>query len=167
MLLVEGRQGIRLVDPDSAAPAGDLRVVDTSGETIELSDYLGQVVMVNAWASWCPPCRVEQPRLTAVEAEFRDEGLVVLGMNVEGLGPADLEQVARDWEIRYPVVVPTRNMDGTPFDYTNGIPHTWLVDRAGRIRASKIGVVSGRSLRRAVQRLLDEPSGAVATSSGL
>ena len=124
-----------------------------------LSELRGRVVLVNLWASWCGPCRAELPALNRIAGELGPDGLVVVGLNIESLSRQAMEDIRHEWGIAYPVTLPLAPLDGTPWAGEGVIPHTWLVDRAGRLRASHSGRVSERSLRVACRRLVAEGPG--------
>ncbi len=153
-------QRIRLMPPEGAPGASGLRLADIAGgEPVELAEFEGQVVIVTHWASWCSPCREELGRLGRMERKLARDDLAVLAINVEGLPPETLQAVVQEWGIESRVVVPAEDLGQTSFAGEGSIPHSWLIDRRGRIRASKAGLVSRRSLERAVRSLLDEPAG--------
>ena len=146
---------LRLVAPEDAPVASTLRLRSPDGEIIDLADLAGHVVVVNLWASWCGPCRDETPGLVRVYEEFREQGLRIVGVNVESLPPGELARIGEEWGIAYPVAVPAGSMSGT-FSRRGVLPYSWVIDRAGRVRASHAGYLLESSLRSAVRRLLDE-----------
>ncbi len=152
---LDRRMSVRLVPPGIAPAATALRLVDLEGREIALERYRGRVVLLNAWASWCGPCRVEIPRLARLHEDLANEGLEVLGLNVESLPPSALDPIARELGIRYPVVRLGGALDGA-FAADGSIPQTWLIDREGRVRASHTGLATERSLRKACLKLLAE-----------
>ena len=155
-LLQGGR--VRLDPAEEASPAGSLELLAVDGKVIELERLRGQVVLVNLWAEWCGPCRTEIPRLNRLAADYRDRGLVVLGVNGEGHGRQRLAELGRSLGIEYSVALPARPLEGR-FRPSGVIPQIWLIDRQGRMRASITGLASERGLRRACEQLLAEPDG--------
>ena len=149
------RTGIRVRPADSAPPAVGLVMVDLNGAPVTLDSMRGKVVLVNLWASWCGYCRMEIPSLREIHDKYRDRGLVVLGVNLEEGGPDDLLSRIRELGIDYPVVLPSAPLTGT-FQDGSALPHTWIMDRQGRMRVSHSGYASGGSLEKAVLRLLGE-----------
>jgi thiol-disulfide isomerase/thioredoxin len=132
-----------------------LSLLDTAERRFDLEAHRGDVVVLNLWASWCPPCRAEIPRLNRLERELSARGLVVLGVNAEELPLAGLGETAQKLGIAYPVALPLSPLTGAL--RPNGtMPQTWLIDRRGRVRASVVGLVSERALRSACERLLRE-----------
>jgi cytochrome c biogenesis protein CcmG/thiol:disulfide interchange protein DsbE len=146
---------LRLVAPEAAPSAPALALRSSDGQTIDLSELRGRIVLVNLWASWCPPCRQETPGLVRVYEEYRDQGFEILGINAESLDPEALQRVVGEWGVSYPVGVPIAPLEGT-FGGQGVLPTSWLIDAAGRVRAVHSGYLLESSLRSAVRRLLDE-----------
>lgn len=146
--------GIRVSSPADSLEATPLQLVDPGGGEVSLESFRGKVVVLSLWASWCPPCRTEIPRLNRLAAASDGE-LVVLGVNVEGLDPDRLARVREELGIDYRVVVPGGALDGT-FSWNGLLPFTWLIDKQGRVRAAHGGLPTERSLRRACQDLTRE-----------
>ena len=135
------------------APSTSLPVLGGSGDR-SLADYRGRVVVLNFWASWCPPCIDELPLLERTQRQIERRGGTVLGVNYQDL-PEDALALERRAGISYPSV---RDRDGEyaeDFD-TVGFPETFLIDRAGRIAAVRRGPVDRRWLARTLPPVLEE-----------
>lgn len=161
------RGGVDLIPAERARPASALALRTLDGSELDLRALRGRVVLVNAWASWCGYCRREIPTLRRLHADHAADGLVVIGVNVETpdeLGDTELAELADSWGIEYAVVRPTAGFAGS-FAFSGGIPHTWLIDREGRLRGSHRGRSGGGALERACQRLLAETPAADADSA--
>jgi cytochrome c biogenesis protein CcmG/thiol:disulfide interchange protein DsbE len=105
-----------------------------AGQPIALSDLRGKVVVLNLWASWCPPCRAEMPALNAVYQKFRDQGLIVLGVNTTFQDDETSARASiRDWGVTFPIVF---DRDGaTSRQYrVQAMPTTFFIGRDGVIR---------------------------------
>ncbi len=122
--------------------APDFTLVDLEGNQVSLSDFRGETVFINFWATWCPPCRAEMPEIEAVYQEYKDRDVVVIGVDI--LEPEDtvrqfVEKGGYSW-----VFV----MDSTgevSRNYAIGaIPTSIFVDRDGIIRAVNIGAMTKR-----------------------
>ena len=140
LLLVIGYQSVRKQQPESItaglargqrppAPAFSLPRFD--GGTLALTSLRGQYVLVNFWASWCIPCRDEAPLLERASREYRDRGLVVVGVNIQDLEPEARKFIAQ-FKISYPNV---RDRDGRVSRAygTTGVPESFFIDREGRV----------------------------------
>jgi peroxiredoxin len=132
----------------------DFALENLAGEEVSLSDYEGEVVVVNFWATWCPPCRAEIPDLEAAYQAFKGEGLVVLGVNVQD--PAQLvEPFVAEMGMTYPVVL---DKTGRVLkDYrAPGLPMSLIVDREGVIQARHVGYLSAEQLDNYLKKVLSE-----------
>ena len=146
--------GIRLSSPDESPASSSLLLLDPDGAEVSLDSFRGRVVVLSLWASWCPPCRTEIPRLNRLAAAG-GESLVVVGVNVEGFDADHLARVREELGIDYRVVVPGAGFEGT-FNWDGLLPYTWLIDKQGRVRAAHGGLPVERSLQRACEELLQE-----------
>ncbi len=118
------------------APAWTLQSIE--GKPVKLSDFKGQVVVLNFWATWCPPCREEIPDLIALQKQYASQGVVVVGVSLDDGGPAPVARFARKMEINYPVVMGKRE---TAADYGGiaALPTTFIIDRKGNVLDELIG----------------------------
>jgi cytochrome c biogenesis protein CcmG, thiol:disulfide interchange protein DsbE len=129
---------------------------DLGGGVIASDGLRGKVVLVNVWATWCPPCRVEMPLLQAMYERHRERGLVVVGLSVDTAPPDAIRQWLADRGVTYPVAVVG---DGAleAFGGVAGYPTSFLLDREGRIRHRALGPLAMASFEPAVRRLLAAP----------
>ncbi len=125
--------------PVSAAPgAEDFTLPGLDGKTYSLRQFRGRVVVINFWASWCKECLQEMPELQALYEEYRDDGLVVLGISVDR-SKNKAQEVVKKLGITYPVL---HDENGEVFveKYTVvGLPSTFIVDKQGRLVVRLIG----------------------------
>jgi peroxiredoxin len=113
-----------------AAP--DFTLKSAGGENLKLSEYRGEVVLINFWASWCGPCRQEMPALDALHDRYRSLGFTVLGVNVEE-DSRKAREVLDDLQVSFPVLFDDRSTVSRLYDIV-AMPSTVLVDRDGNIR---------------------------------
>jgi peroxiredoxin len=137
-----------------AAPLWELK--DLEGKTVKLSDFKGKVVLLNFWATWCPPCRQEIPDLVALQNQYKDQGLVVLGVSLDQTGTAGVKSFATRMKINYPIVM---GDEKTAVAYGNieAIPTTFFIDRAGNVAGMHQGGASQAMFEAAVKPLLEKP----------
>ena len=125
-----------LMDPMPAAnPAPDFNLMGMDGETHTLDDLKGKFVLVNFWATWCNPCKVEMPLLEKLHQTLKSEKFTVLGLHV-GPGPENIEEFKKLMPISFPIYV---DMDlevnwGVP-----GLPTTFLMDPEGKLIYRAVG----------------------------
>ena len=120
-------------------PAPNFTLRDLRGNQVSLSDFRGQPVVLNFWATWCSPCRVEIPHLEALYTKYKDQGLVVIGMNTE----TDYMKVKHfaEPQISYTVLL-DGGTQAQGYD-VSGIPCTYYIDRAGIIQHRSVGFGPG------------------------
>jgi peroxiredoxin len=138
---------------DAPAPAFSLRTLD--GERVSLAKLEGRVVLVNFWATWCPPCREEMPGFQAVWEEYEKRGFTVVGISMDVGGSAAVQAFVRQNGIGYPVAMADDEVQ-LAYGGVDALPQSFLVDRRGRVRRMVSGVFSEGTLRRAVDELLAE-----------
>jgi cytochrome c biogenesis protein CcmG, thiol:disulfide interchange protein DsbE len=147
--------------PGEEAPAFDVTTLE--GEHVSLESLRGQVVLVNFWATWCPPCRVEMPGFERVYREKRDAGFVIVALSTDRGGPVEVERFLAERGITFPVAMAPRTVVND-FGGVRGLPTSFLIDREGRVRQTVTGIFAEPSLRMAVDRLLAEEATAPAPS---
>jgi peroxiredoxin len=137
----------RAVLPDFSLPA-------IQGGKWNLREHAGKVVLLNFWATWCPPCRAETPELAALYNRYRTRGLEIAGISLDE-NPRDVvPEFVRRYEVRYPILLPPA--DFTLANYVESLPTTLILDRGGRIAGSWIGQVHEEELVPAIEKLLGE-----------
>ncbi len=132
-----------------------IEVVTRSGEPFSLAEHRGQVVLVNFWATWCRPCRVEMPGFQKVYDRYREQGFTILGLSTDATGVGTVDGYVRDRGVTYPVAMATLELR-REFGGVREIPSSFLVDKQGRIRYTVRGFWAGPALGVAVRRLLEE-----------
>ena len=137
-------------------PAANFTLKDVEGNNIRLSEYRGQVVLINFWASWCGPCRQEFPHLDALHQKYADLGFTVFGVNVEQEREL-ADKVLRDIPVTFPVLFDSDNAVSEAYD-VDAMPATVLVDRGGDIRFMHRGYKPGYEdkYRQQVKQLIRE-----------
>jgi thiol-disulfide isomerase/thioredoxin len=147
---IEGSGVVTIVPPDERlpAPAFSGPLLGGTGE-FDLAEAKGDIVVLNVWASWCPPCRSEAPALQAVSTELADQNVQFVGVNIRD-NETDALAFEQEFGLTYPSVVDTSGALLLAFRDTlppSAIPSTLVIDRNGRLAARVLDEVTERSLR--------------------
>ena len=134
-----------------------LSVTTRDGRVVTSDSLRGHVVLVNVWATWCAPCRVEMPALQQIADAYASDSVIVLGLSVDR-GPArEVDEFLRERDITYPVAI----VDDATINALGGVrgyPTSLLLDRTGAIRHTVLGPIGPITLRPALRRLIAEPN---------
>ena len=127
-----------------------------SGKNIKLSEFRGQVVLINFWASWCGPCRQEMPILEKLYKKYKSLGFVILGVNVDD-EPAQAESLLKLIDVTFPVLFDADKKISEKYKVT-AMPSSFFVDRDGRIRSEHKGYLPEYELlyRNEIKKLIRE-----------
>jgi peroxiredoxin len=143
------------VCPADAKPANlDFTVKDMQGKSVSLSAYKGKVILLDFWATWCPPCKAEIPGFVELQDQYGEKGLQVLGVSVDD--PADkLPPFAEEFKMNYPVLVGLGRDDlQDAYGPMWGIPTTFLISRDGKICRKHSGLVGKERYEQDIKALL-------------
>ena len=121
---------------DNPAPSFTLR--DLNGKTVSLSDFKGKVVVLDFWATWCPPCVKEIPHFIELYEQYKDKGFVMVGISVDREGVSVVKSFAGKHRINYPILMTDGQVDKA-YGGITAIPTTFVIDRAGNIRQKYVG----------------------------
>lgn len=136
-------------------PAPELTLSDTQGVSRSLGDYRGQVVLVNLWATWCPPCKEEMPTLQAFYDKYRKDGFVVIAIN-DGDPTTDVLQFVKDYDLTFPVWLDPAYIATEEAFHTLNLPASFVIDRDGMIQLTWVGGISASALEEHVSPLILE-----------
>ncbi|MBI4889062.1 MAG: TlpA family protein disulfide reductase [Acidobacteria bacterium] len=150
-------------EQDQAAPsvkekgkrnqAAEFELKDASGKVVKLSDYRGKVVLLNFWATWCGPCKIEIPWFKDFQKTYKDRGFTVLGVSMDEDGWEAVKPYIAEKELNYPVVLGTEEVD-QKYGGIEGLPTTFILDRDGKIAAVHVGLVSKKQYADDIEQLL-------------
>ena len=140
----------------AASGAPDFTLPSIEGPNLRLQEQRGQVVMINFWATWCGPCRVEMPHLARLYDKYRGSGFTVLAVNIDE-DPYKAANLAKQIGIRFPVLLDKEKKVSRLYDLST-MPSTILVDREGRVRYVHRGYRDGyeETYDRQIRELLRE-----------
>jgi len=135
--------------------APDFKLQDANGQTVRLSDYRGKVVLLDFWATWCGPCKVEIPWFMDFEKEFKNRGFAVLGVSMDEDGWKVVKPYVADMKMNYRVLLGNDEVSGK-YGGLDSLPTTLLIDREGRIVSKHIGITGGKEdFKNAIEQLLN------------
>ena len=133
------------------APEFELR--DVNGRTVRLSDYQGKVVLINFWATWCPPCRAEMPDLVKLQREHRQKGLQIIGITYPPEQKDRVRRFARSLKVNYPIILGTRQLKAR-FSSDETLPLTIVIDRDGKVSNIIVGILLREEFDEKIKPLL-------------
>ncbi len=132
----------------------DLTLTDLHGKQIKLSDYRGKWVVLNYWATWCPPCLEEIPELVHFHETHKDSKAVVIGVDMEELPREELVEFVEDNFVTYPIIPMTDDMPA--FDYVKSYPTTYLIDPHGMAVVKHVGAVTADAIEAFIDAYVPE-----------
>ena len=130
---------------------------DVDGKTVQLSEYRGKVVLLDFFATWCGPCKIEIPWFIEMERKNKDKGFAVLGVSMDDEGWEIVKPFLAQMGVNYRVVI-GNDSTGQLYGGVDALPTTFLIDKQGRIAAVHQGLASKREFEDGVQQLLQEPA---------
>jgi thiol-disulfide isomerase/thioredoxin len=139
--------------PASGAPLSPWTYTNLHGQAVRSSDFTNQVMVINYWATWCPPCRAEIPHFNAFYEKYHRSGLEIIGIAVDQEGAAAVGPFVAHNDLKYPVVLYDFNpvaLLGAQFP----LPTTLIVNRSGKVVARYVGALSEKELEKTVAPLL-------------
>lgn len=135
-------------------PAPELTLTTLAGDESSLSDYRGSVVLVNLWATWCPPCTEEMPTLKAFYEKYRSQGFELIAID-QGETLEAVVPFVKEFALPFPVWLDTGSQAGLAFKTMN-LPSSYVIDRDGQVRLMWIGGISKRNLEKYVPDIIKE-----------
>jgi cytochrome c biogenesis protein CcmG/thiol:disulfide interchange protein DsbE len=149
-----GAQAVAEANPGRRVAMAELSAPDLAGNRWSLAGERGSIVLVNFWASWCPPCRAETPALVRVSNEYRQKGVRVVGVSMDdSIDP--VRNFVAHFRVPYTVVMPETG--SSLVSAIESLPTSFLVDRHGRVAKTYLGAVEEDDLARDLDALLREP----------
>lgn len=133
--------------------APDFTLTTLDGKKVKLSDYRGKAVLLNFWATWCGPCKVEIPWFMDLEKEYKPQGLVVLGVAMDDDGRQTVAKFAQEMKIDYTVVLGNDDV-ADQYGGVEGLPTTFYLDRNGKIVKKVAGLVSHSEIEDGIKEAL-------------
>jgi peroxiredoxin len=133
--------------------APEFALPDLDGKVVKSSDLRGKVVILDFWATWCPPCRQEVPHFVALQSKYRDQGLAIVGLSLDKGGAGDVKPFVEEYNVNYMMLIAN---DQTARDYggITGIPTTFVLDKDGKIVKRFMGFTDPAVFEETIRPLL-------------
>ena len=149
--IAEAKPEPKLVDKRNQAP--DFELTDADGRKVKLSDYKGKVVLLNFWATWCGPCKLEIPWFKDFEKRYKDQGFAVLGVSMDEDGWDAVKPYVQDKQVNYRVMMATE-LVAQMYGGVEALPTTFVIDREGKIASTHVGLVMKKDYEDEIVELL-------------
>lgn len=138
--------------------SGDVKMpsftlIDVDGNKVSSSDFAGQVILLNFWATWCGPCKVEIPDLVKLHQTYKDKSFQVVSIALESGSLQKIKQFAKKWKMNYPILIGDYDV-ARAFGGIRGIPTTFLIDSKGYVKNMYVGPRSYKLFEREIVPLL-------------
>jgi peroxiredoxin len=162
LMLVFGIQKTRHSRPANAGklqgqPAPDFSLASLDGKTLTLSDFRGKAVLLNFWATWCEPCKIEMPWFVELQRQYGPQGLQVLGVAMDDTDPKDIADFAKKMGVNYPIVV-GKEAVGDQYGGIPYLPSTFYIARDGKVVDRVYGLVSRSEIEGDIKKALASSS---------
>ncbi len=133
--------------------APDFELQSLDGKTVKLSDFRGKAVLLNFWATWCEPCKIEMPWFVDLQNKYGPQGLQVLGVAMDDASPKDIAEFAHKLGVNYPIVIGKEKV-GDDYGGVQYLPSTFYVGRDGKVVNRVFGLVSRSEIEDNIQKAL-------------
>ncbi len=155
--------GIQRVRRSKVVPAGklqgqlapDFNLATPTGQAMKLSDFHGKAVLLNFWATWCEPCKVEMPWFVELQKKYGPQGLQVLGVAMDDASPDAIESFAKKMGVNYPILVGKEEV-GAQYGGIDYLPSTFYISRDGKVLDHVFGLVSRSEIEGNVEKALSQ-----------
>ncbi len=134
----------------------DINLPDLTDELVSLDSFKGQVIMLNLWATWCPPCRSEISDFIELQDKYGADGLTIVGISLDTTGLEEVQDFCEKYKVNYPVLYAGDQSEEVvaKFGGIRGIPTTFFIDREGKIHKVVTGAVSRKTFEKNIKSLL-------------
>ena len=146
-----------------SAPDFNLSTLD--GKAVKLSDYRGKAVLLNFWATWCGPCKIEMPWFVDFQKQYGPQGLQIIGVAMDDSGKDAIDKFAKEMGVNY-LILEGKETVGNDYGGVFGLPTTFFIDRNGRIIDSSAGLIGKGEIEENIKKALATQPESKATGAG-
>lgn len=148
---------LEVVPVQTTFSSPELTLTDLQGVSRSLAEYRGQVVLVNLWATWCPPCKAEMPTLQAYYNKYAEQGFTIIAIN-DGDPTEDVVQFVNEYHLTFPIWLDPTYIATEQAFKTMNLPTSFVIDRSGTVRLFWVGKISAKMLEKYVTPIIKESS---------
>lgn len=134
-------------------PAPDFTLASLDGKTLKLSDFHGKAVLLNFWATWCEPCKIEMPWFVELQKKYEAQGFTVLGVAMDDASSSEIADFAKKMGVNYPIVI-GKEAVGDQYGGIPYLPSTFYIDRDGKVVERVFGLVSRSEIESNIQKAM-------------
>jgi thiol-disulfide isomerase/thioredoxin len=157
MLVVGLRMARRRPNPPEVQKKGsvapDFALSSLDGKTVHLSDYRGKAVLLNFWATWCGPCKIEMPWFVELQKQYGPAGLQILGVAMDDASPKEIAAFTKEMGVNYPVLIGKEDV-GDAYGGVEFLPYSFYIDRDGKVFDKTFGLKSRSEIEDDVKKIL-------------
>ena len=157
-------ESVRVKNEKERKATPDFSLKDSTGTLVKLSDYKGKVVLLNFWATWCGPCKIEIPWFTDFQKTYKDRDFAVIGVAMDEDGWDSVKPYIEQHKMNYRVVIGNDQVSQL-FGSIDSLPTTIVIDREGRIASMHIGLVAKNTYQKEIEQLLEASKDAPKTGA--
>ena len=147
----------------TTAPDFTLKVLDSHDKTMQLSSLKGKAVLLNFWATWCEPCKMEMPWLVELQKKYGPQGLQIVGVAMDDAGEKAISDFSHKMGVNYPVLLGTEKV-ADMYGGLDGLPTTFFLDRNGKIVDRALGLESESLIEDSIKKSLGEAAASTASA---
>ena len=149
-----------------SSPAPDFTLEGLDGKSVHLSDLRGKAVLLNFWATWCGPCKIETPWLVELQKQYGSQGLQVIGVAMDDSGKDEIAKFAKDMGVNYPVLL-GKEAVGDEYGGVPALPETFFIGRDGKIVDKIIGLKGKGEIEDSIKKALGTQASTTAATAAL
>lgn len=135
-------------------PAPDFSLESLDGKTMRLSDFRGKAVLLNFWATWCGPCKIEMPWFVDLQNQYGAQGLQIVGVAMDDASKQDIAKFAKDMGVNYPILIGKESV-GDQYGGVPALPESFLIARDGKIIDKIIGLMGKAEIEDSIKKALN------------
>jgi thiol-disulfide isomerase/thioredoxin len=159
-----GASSVPRLTPSTLAPDFSLESLD--GKTLRLSDLRGKAVLLNFWATWCGPCKIEMPWFVDLQKQYGSQGLQIVGVAMDDASKEDIGKFAKDMGVNYPILIGKESV-GDQYGGVPALPESFLISRDGKIVDKIIGLRGKAEIEDAVKKALETQPATAKTEASM